>query len=167
MRKYFLISLVTFAFICLGCTSTYEYQTNNPTTTKLEKNKIVAIATSEDGFYGSDIYEGSGKILSMVVRQQIKIYSSKVTILENKIKIEDFSEKEIEEYDYIVIPEILHWEDRATAWSGLPARISFSIQIYNNKKELLKSTILSGKSASMTLGSTDPGELIEEPLKVF
>ena len=45
--------------------------------------------------------------------------------------------------------------------------LEISLEIYNSKKVLLKSTVISGKSASMTLSSNDPSDLLEEPLKVF
>lgn len=95
------------------------------------------------------------------------LYNTKEYLYKNNETLKDFSDTESLEYDYIVIPEILHWEDRATAWSGLPDKIEVSVEIYDNTKKLLKSAILSGKSASMTLGSTDPGELLEEPLANF
>ena len=165
MKKIFIIFFTALLFI--SCQSTYKYDINNPSRVPLEKEKAMAIAVSEDGSYGSDIYNGSGRVLANAIRQQLKRYTSNAIILKNNETLKDFSETEILEYDYIVIPEILHWEDRATAWSGLPDKIEVSIEIYDNQRKLLKSAILSGKSASMTLGSTDPGELLEEPLANF
>lgn len=63
--------------------------------------------------------------------------------------------------------EILHWEDRATAWSGLPDRIEIYIAVYDSNRNMLKSALLTGKSTSFTLGSTDPSELLEEPINKF
>lgn len=165
MKKILITLFTTLLFI--GCQSTYKYDINNPYKGALEKEKAMAIAVSEDGSYGSDIYNGSGRVLSNAIRQQLKRYTSNAIILKNNETLKDFSDEEILEYDYIIIPEILHWEDRATAWSGLPDKIEVSVEIYDNKRKLLKSAILSGKSASMTLGSTDPGELLEEPLATF
>ena len=88
-------------------------------------------------------------------------------VLKNTETLKDFTDEEIKKYDYIVIPEILHWEDRATAWTGLPAKVRVSIEIYDSKRNLLKSAVLSGESTSVTLGSTDPSDLLEEPLSTF
>ncbi|MGI5055715.1 DUF4823 domain-containing protein [Treponema socranskii] len=167
MKKLYYLSVMYFIMMLISCTSTYRYSINNPSDKKLERNKIIAIATSEDGLYGSDIYTGSGRILSHIIKKELITYSSKTIIFENKESIIDFSEEDISKYDYVIIPEILHWEDRATAWSGLPDKVEFSVNIYNSKRELLKSTVLSGKSARMTLRSTDPSELIEKPLNDF
>ena len=180
MKKIIFLFIIALSFV--SCTSTYKYDFNNPSNETLEKNKEIAVSVSEDGSYGSDIYNGSGRTLSNTIRQQLKKYSSNVVILKNNETLKDFMEyvddetgetlkdftdEEIKNYDYIVIPEILHWEDRATAWSGLPDKIEVSIEMYDYKRNLLKSAILSGKSASMTLGSTDPSELLEEPLSTF
>ena len=108
---------------------------------KVEKNKEIAVSVSEDGSYGSDIYNGSGRTLSKTIRQQLKEYSSNVVVLKNNETLNDFTDEEIKNYDYIVIPEILHWEDRATAWSGIPDKIEVSIEIYDSKRNLLKSAI--------------------------
>lgn len=88
-------------------------------------------------------------------------------ILKNYETLDEIPETELERYDYFIIPAILHWEDRATSWSGIPDKVEVEIEIFNSKKELLKSAILSGQSASMTLGSTDPSELLEEPIRTF
>ena len=165
MKK--IIFLISISLLFISCTSTYKYDFNNPSNKALEKNKEIAVSVSDDGSYGSNIYNGSGRTLSNSIKQQVKKYSSNVIVLKNNETLKDFTDEEIKKYDYIIIPEILHWEDRATAWSGLPDKVEVSIEIYDSNRELLKSAILSGKSASMTLGSTDPSELLEEPLATF
>ena len=165
MKKLFCLLIAAVLFI--SCSSTYKYDYDNPIDDVLEQNTDIAITVSEDGFYGDDIYTGSGKILSNVVKQELKPYTAKATVLKNKESLDEITNEELEKYDYIVIPEILHWEDRATAWSGRPDKVKVSIEIYNSKKELLKSAVLEGKSASMTLASNDPSELLEKPLSIF
>lgn len=165
MKKICILFLTTLIF--LSCQSTYKYDINNPSRGPLEKEKSMAISVCEDGSYGSDSYNGSGRVLSNAIRQELKKYTSNAIILKNNESLKDFSDSEILEYDYIVITEILHWEDRATFWSGLPDKIEVSVEIYDNQRQLLKSAILYGKSASLTLGSTDPSELLEEPLENF
>ena len=68
----------------ISCTSTYKYDFNNPSNEILEKNKEIAVSVSEDGFYGSDIYNGSGRTLSNTIRQQLKKYSSNIVITKDK-----------------------------------------------------------------------------------
>ena len=140
MKKYYILF---FSLVFIGCTSTYKYNVNNPVDEKLASNKNVAITVSEDGFYGSNFYAGSGRTLSNVIKQEMKPYSSKVMILKNYETLDEIPETELERYDYFIIPAILHWEDRATSWSGIPDKVEVEIEIFNSKKELLKSAILS------------------------
>lgn len=71
-------------------------------------------------------------------------------------------------FEYYVIPEILHWEDRATEWSGIPDKIQVKISIYEGKtwKEVA-STIISGKSKWATFGGDHPQDLLPEPLNKY
>ena len=163
MRKFLFILV---AVVFCGCTSTYKYDLDD-NTPSLEQNKSIAIAVSDDGSYGSDVYTGSGRTLSNEIKLALKPYANRATILRNMSVLDDFSDEEIEKYDYIVIPEIIHWEDRATAWSGIPDKVEISVEIYNSQRELLKSAILQGKSASMTLSTNDPSELLKKPLEIF
>ena len=83
---------------------------------------------------------------------------------------DDLMEVTLEEaakYDYIVVPFIINWEDHATVWNGIPAKDSVSIKVYGADKTLLKSVVFDGKSESMTIGSTDPADLLDEPLETF
>lgn len=164
MTKYLLAFLSVVFFI--GCTSTYKYDFDENTDT-LEKDKNIAISVSDDGYYGSDVYAGSGRTLSNEIKLALKPYASRAIILRNTTTLDDFSNEEIEKYDYIIIPEIIHWEDRATAWSGIPDKVEISIEIYDSKRELLKSATIQGKSSSVTLSTNDPSELLKKPLEAF
>lgn len=79
----------------------------------------------------------------------------------------DFSETELLQFDYIIIPEILHWEDRATAWSGLPDKVEIFIEIYDSRGVLVKEGSFYGESAKATLMSNDPSDLLAKPIRNF
>lgn len=161
------ILLVALLFLCASCTASYKYRVDNPSSKALRSNKRIAITTSEDGSYGEKIYHGTGKTLSYEIREELRNYSNRITIFRDKENLDDFDDDELESFDYIVVPEILHWEDRSTEWSGIPDRISFSIEIYDSQGRLLKSANLQGKSRSMSMTSTDPEKLIKKPLSDF
>lgn len=81
MKKIIFLFIIALSFV--SCTSTYKYDFNNPSNETLKKNKEIAVSVSEDGSYGSDIYNGSGRTLSKTIRQQLKEYSSNVVVLKN------------------------------------------------------------------------------------
>ena len=150
-----------------SCLSTYRYNYDNPQNEPLISNKKIAISVSQDGYYGDDVYKGSGLEVSNAIKEELNKYSHKTLILRKKQSLNDFSITELSEYDYIIIPQILHWEDRATAWSGKPDKIEVYIDIYNSQKQLLKSGSFYGESAKSTLLSNDPSVLIQKPIKIF
>ena len=61
-------------------------------------------------------------------------------------------------------PEILHWEDRATEWSGKSDRIEIQLVIYDavTRKELANSSY-TGTSKWATFGGDHPQDLLPEP----
>ena len=73
-----------------------------------------------------------------------------------------------EHLQYLVQPMILHWEERATEWSGKPDRISVRLEVISVLSgDTLDSTVLSGKSRWATLGGDHPQELLPEPLRLY
>ena len=73
-----------------------------------------------------------------------------------------------DKYTYYVVPEILHWEDRATEWSGLPDRIEVKIIVSDARRNgEIGSAIISGKSKWATFGGDHPQDLLPEPIKIY
>ena len=164
---YLCFIVVGIILLLSSCSTTYSYDTYNPDNIRLSKGKNVAIATSDDGFYGTDIYFGSGLSVSKIIRQFLREYCGKCDIFSDKEKIQDFTTEEMAQYDYIFVPSIEHWEDRATAWSAIPDRASVSIEIYDNSGILLIETLIESTSARMTMGTTDPSEIFAEAVQPF
>ena len=53
--------------------------------------------------------------------------------------------------EYLLKPQILHWEDRATEWSGKPDRVKVSLPLYKSGR-LIGSALVSAKSSWWTYG---------------
>lgn len=66
--------------------------------------------------------------------------------------------------DYYVVPEILHWEDRATEWSGIPDKVEIKISVFDKRQTELASTLISGKSKWVSPGGDHLQDLLAEPL---
>ncbi|MEZ9687657.1 DUF4823 domain-containing protein [Vibrio atlanticus] len=72
------------------------------------------------------------------------------------------------EFDYLIFPTILHWEDRATEWSAKPDKVSVKITVVDVKtKVIIKSGIIEGKSGLATFGGDHPQDLLSEPVSEF
>ena len=158
-------TLIVFTSILSGCTATYKQEVLTQPSTNLVRGKSVAIATPTNGFYETEEYRASGKMTSLAIQSAFSHFSSTITVIpecKNLLCIRDSN------HYYYVIPEILHWEERATEWSGKPDRIQVKISVYDNMtlKELA-STIISGTSKWATFGGDHPQDLLVEPINTY
>jgi len=70
--------------------------------------------------------------------------------------------------DYFVVPEILHWEDRNTEWSGKKDVIEIKITVVDAASgSALASSVISGKSKWATFGGDHPQDLLPKPLQAY
>lgn len=160
---------IIYSCICIallsGCASTFEYRTLAEPSAKLIRGKTVIIATPANGFFGNTVYQNSGNMTASAVRSAFARFASSTVILPDCKDISCLERQP--SHDYYVVPEILHWEDRATEWSGIPDRIEVKITVFDTNKKEVASTILSGKSKWATFGGDHPQDLLPEPLRKF
>jgi hypothetical protein len=65
--------------------------------------------------------------------------------------------------DFIVYPQISHWSDRATEWSGIPDRITLLITVYDvATSAVLDRQEIRASSRWATFGGDHPQELLPE-----
>ncbi|WP_419736521.1 DUF4823 domain-containing protein [Pseudomonas sp. COR18] len=160
------LSVVLMTMLASGCTATYVQKdvTTNPG--KLASNQAVSIATPVDGRYETTTYKASGIMTASAVRAAFAQYSNKVTVYDSCADLVCIRKQG--GAGYYVVPEILHWEDRATEWSGIPDRIEVKLAIYGQEgEEPLASTIVSGKSKWATFGGDHPQDLLQKPIDVY
>jgi hypothetical protein len=159
---------VGLAMLAAGCTSTYTQRNLTSPAAKLLKGGAVVIATPDNGSYGGREYAGSGKAAALAVRAAFAKFTNSTTVTTEAKDLDSLKGLGSAHYDYYVIPEILHWEDRATEWSGLPDRIEVKLSVYEATtwKELAAATI-TGKSKWATFGGDHPQDLLQEPIDKY
>lgn len=162
-----LLCLVT-AILAAGCASTYTYNELQPVTTRLDRTRGVLISTPQDGWYGTIQYRNSGKMTANAVRAAFSKYASRVDVVDSCHGDDCLSGIDTERYGYYVKPEINHWEERATEWSGKPDRIEIQLVIFDaaTKRELANSSY-TGKSKWATFGGDHPQDLLTEPTNQY
>ena len=155
------------AILLSGCASTYQQNVVSAPSAKLQRGKAVTIATPINGSYDSTDYPASGRMTAGATRSAFARFSERVSI-SNQCRDVACLKVETAASDYSVVPEILHWEDRATEWSGRPDRIEIKVTVYDAlSPEPLASTIFSGKSKWGTLGGDHPQDLLPEPMNAY
>ena len=157
------------ALFILGCEHTYEVQRTNVGTEKLKSSGSAYVALPNDGRFEQTLYHGSGKKLANAILIAFSPYLKTVVIGE-KIERLDQALKTAGNgnHTYLIYPEILHWEDRATEWSGKQDRIIVKVTLTNVATgETLDSGIIKGTSKWGTWGGDHPEDLLAEPLNNY
>jgi len=156
--------LVLSVFLITGCASKYNHTELQSPKSRLDHTKGVLISTPEDGWYENTQYRNSGRMTTNAVRAAFAKFASPVGIEDSCHGDDCFNAIDTEKYKYYVKPVILHWEERATEWSGKPDRIEIQLVIYDTvtKNELANSSY-TGKSKWATFGGDHPQDLLPKP----
>ena len=160
------LSSLFMILLVLGCEHTYEIQKTDGGTEQLKSSGTAFVALPNDGRYQQTVYYGSGFKTANATATAFTPYLEKVVISD---KIERFEQALKTAADgaftYLIYPEILHWEDRATEWSGKQDRLIVKVTIADTATgETIDGATLKGTSKWGTWGGDHPEDLLAEPL---
>ena len=162
--------LTLFVVFCIasGCASTYEQTPLKAPTQQLQSGKSIVIATPKNGFYESIDYPASGRTTALAVHSAFARYASNVEVSTECSDLDCLIVNQSTTVGYFVVPEILHWEDRNTEWSGIKDKLEIKLAVYDARDGTeLSNTIISGKSKWVTFGGDHPQDLLPEPLNKY
>lgn len=128
----------------------------------LPTSAVLYVSLPESGSFGSRHYPESGVQTGEAVALAFASYVASVSV-GSQVESEEAarSTADARGSSHLVVPTILHWEDRATEWSGMPDRIRVSLRVYEVASgTLLDAAEVSGKSRWGTLGGDHPQELL-------
>jgi len=156
-KALFVVGLIVFVG---GCTS-YNTEITKDLNGTLSKDYPVKIQLPANGQYDQIVYEKSGQMMANALKTAFKYYASDVSIVTNK-------SMQLGHESYFVTTDLLHWEDRATEWSGRRDHITIQIKVFDEKTKTLKSsTIIKGASSWFTFGGDHPQNLLENPVNKY
>lgn len=159
------LTLVMAIWLVSGCASTYQQEDLTTPTAKLQRGKSILIATPGNGSYEGKEYAGSGKTTALAIQSAFARYSNNNTVSAECKDLTCLKNIQSISVDYFVVPEILHWEDRNTEWSGIKDKLEIKVAVYDAKDgRELATTIIDGKSKWMTFGGDHPQDLLPEPI---
>lgn len=163
-----IVFLLALAAICGGCVSTYTANSVSRST-QLSTNATALIALPEDGHFEKIPYPGSGHKTALAVSKAFAKHLPRVDMTPEAGSLSQHLEQgRAEKFDYLVIPTVVHWEDRATEWSGRPDRIEIEVRTVEvNSGETLALGSIKGKSKWATLGGDVPEDLLATPLGIY
>ncbi|WP_412557923.1 DUF4823 domain-containing protein [Thalassospira sp. MIT1370] len=127
------------------------------------------VMQAKDGKFGDINYVGSGEMLSNEVYKQLVPFSSEVVkATTDETRDEAFVSAKDRGIEFLIDPQILHWEDRATEWSGRPDRITIHYQAFKvSDQSTLVTSTLSASSKWATFGGDHPVDLLPVPTTQF
>lgn len=132
---------------------------------KLDKAKSILVVTAKDGAYDKTVYQGTGAEFATLVMAEFSKYAKHCDLAPNSDLAAAQAMAKEKGASYVAVPEIMHYEDRNTVWSGRPDQISVKVSVYDAATgTLLNSSMLSANSSSATFTSNRPMELVTEPL---
>lgn len=156
--------LLTATLLMSGCTASYQSEFMTPQSYMQDQARIL-IVTPEFGKFGTIDYPTSGIDVASALAQELRQYSPQIATIPNPVTIENIGDEDLQKFDYVFIPQILHWEDRATGWSMKPDRIKVRFDIFNNQRKLVNSYLITGRSAYIVWISKAPNSLLRKPIR--
>jgi hypothetical protein len=161
------LALALFAtFLLLGCADTHQLMRAPGSTLSLPKNASAYVAVPTDGRYGQTTYSSSGALTAQAIASAFAPYLDKIIVAVKTETLEAAQQSAKDgKFTYLIYSQILHWEDRATEWSGKPDVASIKVSLIRiDTGEIIDSAVIGGKSGWATLGGDRPEHLLPKPL---
>ena len=165
-----LLVAMLFCFVG-GCTA--GFKTERPAAfdgdVHIEPDASIMVGPSEDGAFNNEPALGSGDALTRAVVRAFSKHVADVDVRPRPTSARaGMSAARREGFDYYIDLTILHWEDRATEWSGKSARISVRLRLYETRsQDLIDSIVIDGKSKWATFGGDKPEDLLRKPIERY
>jgi hypothetical protein len=166
MKKIILFAIaVASAFLTSGCSASYQgIYLNQPSNHVYTPSRFLLV-TPASGVYNNTVYPSSGPDVIAALTKELQRYTQSVAIIPVPVTIEQIFPQDLERTDYVIIPQILHWEDRATGWSFIPDRIEVRFDIFDNQRRFIDSYLIQGRSAYIVWVSKQPNSLLAKPIR--
>ena len=163
-----LLTLILLASLCAGCVHTYTAKSISRSGV-LRTNATALVSLPEDGRFENIVYPGSGRKTALAVSKAFAKQLRTVDVTPQAGALSQHLEQaRAGRFDYLIVPTVVHWEDRATEWSGRPDRIEIEIRAVDVPSEkTLSLGSVAGKSKWATFGGDVPEDLLDLPLGMY
>ena len=165
-----LIMLLTMPLIwgCYSAKHSIESQTAG-SSLQLPRVSTIYVSVPADGVYGDKSYAGSGRMTATAFETALVHHADNVVLgKEPENQGEAFISATEASAAYLFLPKILHWEDRATEWSGKADRMELSVSVIEIATEtLLDRALIKGSSSWFTFGGDHPQDMLAEPINEY
>lgn len=115
----------------------------------------IEVVKPADGTFEAEKYDGSGNTAAGKLTAALIPYFPGSTVVNASTS-----------QGYVIKPQLLHWENRATEWSGKADRVKVSLPLYRSGK-LVGSALVTASSSWWTMGGDHPEDLLDTPFAVY
>jgi hypothetical protein len=152
-----------------ACEDTFAVKRPNQISQYMLKSATGYVSVPPDGRYGHTVYHGSGRTVADAVAAAFGKHLAKVEEADMPRTVDAALEKAKEaDARYLIAPAILHWEDRATEFSGLSDRLVLEISVIEVATgDLIEQAVLSGTNGIPNIGSEKPEQLVATPVNRY
>ncbi len=161
---------VAIFFLC-GCVHTYDMhaESQRAAPVRIAASSSFYVAIPENGRFDSTEYPHSGEMTAATIAQALSRHTKDVKVAKKVVALdEDLADSTEARSEYLLRPTILHWEERATEWSGKSDRITIRLELFEvDSRERIDSREFSGKSRWGTFGGDHPQELLPVPVRRY
>lgn len=158
------------AMMWCGCQSTYtEKNTTTDAPPILRSTTRIYVAIPFDASFKEKVAQGSGKATAQAFYAAFARHIKGTYISRNPESLDEAldSARQIGA-QYLVYPNILRWEDRATEWSGRRDRLQLKVDLIDlSTSRVAFSREISATGKWMTDGGDTPIDLLGEPAEEF
>ena len=158
------------AMIVVGACASANYSKDpGQTQGTISAQSSALVAVPQDGRYFKNVYTGSGAKTARIIADA---FSKVLPQVETMATYAD-QQKSIEEARrlgkvYLIQPDILRWEDRATFWSGQRDQVSVRVRILEVASgKVVASGILDGSSRILAFKTYRPEDFLRKPAAIF
>ncbi|MCP5058654.1 MAG: DUF4823 domain-containing protein [bacterium] len=135
---------------CIPLTHRYEFRSNVAAGPQgFPRSGSFYVALAEDGFHGNRKYAGSGTTMTLALTRHLSTFASEAEAAIEKATVDEARWTANEHgHRYLVWPEILNWEDRASQWGFRSDRVSVRVVLI----EVSSDRVYSDEVLSVTQG---------------
>jgi len=165
-----IVAFISFALFLFGCADTTKITSDLAYgDVVIPKTSTAYVSLPVDGAYGGKPYKGSGNNVATIIRAALLKHLIQVDLASRRENYKAaLAAAKKKQADYLFYPSILHWEDRATEWSGLPDKAEIKIIVVStDNAEVVSSVLIDGTSGLATFGGDHPQDLLPEPVSNY
>ncbi len=151
-----------------ACAPSYRVFDYGSDDAALAQGRPVLISIPRDATFRDIRYSGSGGYMARAAARAFRRHAAAVEVTATCHGPECLARPEGDPFGYYVQPDILHWEDRATAWSRRRDRVEVRLTVYDLYTGLpLAAQVVEGRSPGGTLQTDRPEDLLDAPIAAY